>query len=297
MARWDGVDEFVQVVESGGFAAAAGALGVSKAHVSKQVRLLEDRLGTRLLQRTTRRQALTEAGERFYRRCVALIDEFDDLQTTLQEAREVPHGKLRISVAGAFAERYVAPVCAEFSARYPQVQLELVFDNRIVDLVQEGFDLAIRYGELKASTLVARRIAPRHLRVCASPEYLRRHGVPERPEALREHECLLGTSEHWLFRGDGGTQRLRVNGRWRSNNGMALVMAARQGLGLTQLPDFYVEEDLRSGRLQAVLSEWELGDVGVWAIYPHRRHLTAKVRLLVDWLAQAFQPQPPWHTG
>jgi len=297
MSRWDGVDEFVQVVESGGFGAAARTLGVSKAHVSKQVQQLEDRLGVRLLHRTTRRQALTEAGEHFYRRCLQLIGEFGELESSLSEAQQTPRGKLRISVAATFAERYVAPVCAEFAARYPEVQLELLFDNRIVDLIEEGFDLAIRYGELKSSALVARRIAPRHLYVCASPDYLRRHGRPQRPEDLRGHSCLVGTSDQWLFRGSDGTQYLRVHGRWRSNNGMALLTAARAGLGLTQLPDFYVEDDLHQGRLVAVLPEWELGDVGVWAIYPHRRHLSAKVRILVDMLAAAFQPRAPWEVA
>lgn len=294
MNRWDGIDEFVQVVESGGFAAAARDLEVSKAHVSKQVRRLEDRLGVRLLHRTTRRQALTEAGEHFYRRAVELIGELQGLQAALEVEGAVPRGRLRVSVAGAFAERYLAPVCAEFMARYPEVQLELVFESRVVDLIREGFDLAIRYGELESSELVARRIAPRRLYLCASPGYLAEHGVPAAPAELREHQCLVGSSEHWVFRGEHGSQRLRITGRWRSNNGPALLAAARAGLGLTQLPDFYVEDDLRQGRLQAVLREWEVGDVGVWAVFPHRRHLPARVRLFVDALAAAFQPHPPW---
>lgn len=295
MSRWDGIDEFVQVVESGGFAAAARALGVSKAYVSKRVRQLEDRLGVRLLQRTTRRQSLTSAGEHFYRRCAQLSQELSELEASLSAAQEVPRGRLRISVAASFAERYVAPVCAEFAARYPAVQMELVFDNRVVDLVEEGYDLAIRYGELRSSALVARRIAPRRLYVVASPDYLEHQGAPVRPEDLREHACLVGTSDQWLFRGEGGGhRRLRVSGHWRSNNGMALLTAARRGLGLTQLPDFYVEEDLAQGRLQAVLREWELGDVGVWAVYPHRRHLPLKVKLLVDMLAAQFEPRAPW---
>lgn len=205
MSRWTGIDEFVQVVESGGFTAAARALGVSKAHISKQVRQLEDRLGIRLLHRTTRRQALTEAGEQFYQRCTQLIGELDELSAALGEAQEIPSGRLRISVAGAFAERYLAPACAEFMTRYPRVQIELVFDNRIVDLIEEGFDLAIRYGELKQSDLVARRIAPRRLHVCASPAYLERHGVPTRPDQLRSHSCLVGSSDYWIFRGADAT--------------------------------------------------------------------------------------------
>lgn len=297
MSRWTGIDEFVQVVESGGFTAAARALGVSKAHISKQVRQLEDRLGIRLLHRTTRRQALTEAGEQFYQRCTQLIGELDELSAALGEAQEIPSGRLRISVAGAFAERYLAPACAEFMTRYPRVQIELVFDNRIVDLIEEGFDLAIRYGELKQSDLVARRIAPRRLHVCASPAYLERHGVPTRPDQLRSHSCLVGSSDYWIFRGADGAQRLRISGNWSSNNGIALLAAARAGLGLAQLPDFYVEDDLQAGRLRTVLQDWELGDVGVWAVYPHRRHLSAKVRLLIDHLAAAFQPRPPWQQG
>lgn len=295
MSRWAGVDEFVQVVESGSFTAAARELGVSKAHVSKQVRDLEDRLGIRLLHRSTRRQALTEAGEQFYLRCTQLIGELDELSAQLGEAQDTPQGRVRISVAGAFAERYLAPACAEFMARYPQVSIELNFDNRIVDLIDEGFDLAIRYGELRQSGLVARRIAPRRLHVCASPEYLAARGVPTRPEQLRAHACLVGSSDTWIFRGESGAvQRLRVSGNWRSNNGIALLAAARAGLGLVQLPDFYIEDDLQANRLQLVLQDWELGDVGVWAVYPHRRHLSAKVRFLIEHLSAAFQPKPPW---
>ena len=297
MSRWAGIEEFVQVVESGSFTAAARALGVSKAHVSKQLRQLEDRLGIRLLHRTTRRQALTEAGEQFYRRCTQLIGELDELSDALGEAQETPSGRLRISVAGAFAERYLAPACAEFMVRYPQVRIELIFDNRIVDLIQENFDLAIRYGELQQSDLVARRIAPRRLHVCASPAYLQRHGIPTRPDQLRAHNCLVGSSDYWIFRGKDGLRRLRIDGNWSSNNGIALLAAARAGLGLAQLPDFYVEDDLQAGRLQTVLQDWELGDVGVWAVYPHRRHLSAKVRLLIDYLVAVFQPKPPWQVS
>ncbi len=296
MSRWDGMDEFLQVVESGGFAAAARALGVSKAHVSKQVRALEDRLGVRLLHRTTRRQALTEAGERFYRRGLQLAAELEELQAAIGEEHETPRGRLRISVAGAFAARYVAPVCAEFMAQYPLVRIELNFNSRIVDLIEEGFDLAIRYGQLEESGLVARRIAPRRLYVCAAPSYIARHGAPMQPQELRRHPCLIGSSDHCLSRDPDNDrlQRLRVAGRWRSNNGDALLAAGRSGLGIIQLPDFYVDDDLREGRLLPLLGDWAVGDVGVWAVYPHRRHLPAKVRLLIEMLAETFQPQPPW---
>lgn len=294
MSRWAGVDEFISVVESGGFSAAAKTLGVSKAHVSKQVRQLEERLGTRLLHRTTRRQALTEAGEVFYQRCTQLAGELDELAAELGEAQETARGLLRVSVGGAFAERYLAPACAEFMLQHPGIQIELIFDNRIVDLIQENFDLAIRHGPLNKSGLIARQIAPRQLHICASPTYLEQHGVPTRPEHLRSHNCLVGSSDHWLLRSENGVRRMRVNGNWSSNNGVALLAAARAGLGLVQLPDFYIEDDVRAGRLQAVLPEQALADVGVWAVYPHRRHLPAKVRLLVEHLVDAFQPRPPW---
>lgn len=294
MARWDGIHEFVSVVEAGGFAAAARRLGVSKAHLSRQVKQLEERLGVRLLQRTTRRQALTEAGDVFYRRCQQLNYELDDLEAQLAGAATEPRGRLRISLAAAFTERYVVPVIADFAQRHPRLQIELDFNNRLVDLVAEGYDLAIRYGQLRDSSLVARRLAPRRLYVCASASYLERRGEPLRPEDLAEHDCLIGSSDYWQFRGAAEPRQLRVSGRWRSNNGTALRAAARSGLGLTQLPDFYVERDLAQGRLRAVLREWELGDVGVWAVYPHRTLLPAKVRLLVDALVVAFQPGAPW---
>lgn len=294
MSRWTGIDEFISVIECGGFSAAAKTLGVSKAHVSKQVRQLEERLGTRLLHRTTRRQALTEAGDIFYRRCTQLAGELDELSAELGEAQETASGLLRVSVGGAFAERYLAPACAEFMLQHPKIQIELIFDNRIVDLIQDSFDLAVRHGPLNKSGLVARQIAPRQLHICSSPAYLEQHGTPTRPEHLRNHNCLIGSSDHWLLRNENGIRRIRVNGNWSSNNGMALLAAARAGLGLVQLPDFYVEDDLRTGRLQAVMESWALADVGVWTVYPHRRHLPAKVRLLVEHLSTAFQPQPPW---
>src|SRR5450631_1082456 len=219
MNHWEGIDEFVQVVKSGGFAAAARDLGVSKAHISKQVMRLEDRLGVRLLQRTTRRQALTEAGLKFYERCVEMVGEMEALKSSLAQVQMEPRGKIRISVAAAFAEEFIAPAVAEFAVRYPEIEVDLNFDQHIVDLVREGFDLAIRYGPLAESTLVARRIARRRLHVCASPEYLLRRGIPARIDDLRSHECLVGTSDHWLFLGEEGIRRVRIAGRWRSNNG------------------------------------------------------------------------------
>jgi len=194
-----------------------------------------------------------------------------------------------LSVAAAFAEEFVAPAVAEFAVRYPGIEVELNFDQHIVDLVREGFDMAIRYGPLAESTYVARRIAPRRLHVCASVEYLARRGTPVRIDDLRDHDCLIGTSDQWLFRGDTGMRRVRVNGRWRSNNGRALLAATRQGLGLTQLPDFYVADDLKRGRLQTVLGGWEVDDVGVWVVYPSRRLLSANVRLMIDHLAAVLQ--------
>jgi len=293
MNHWEGIDEFVQVIKSGGFAAAGRSLGVSKAHVSKQIVRLEDRLGVRLLHRTTRRQALTEAGAQFYEHCNHWIAEIETLAASLVDVQSVPHGKLRISVAAAFAEDFVAPAVAEFAARYPGIEVELNFDQHIVDLVREGFDMAIRYGPLAESAFVARRIAPRRLHVCASVDYLARRGTPVRIDDLREHDCLIGTSDQWLFKGETGIRRVRVNGHWRSNNGRALLAATRRGLGLTQLPDFYVADDLKHGRLQSVLGGWEVDDVGVWIVYPSRRLLSLNVRLMIDHLAATLQPLRP----
>lgn len=289
MSRWDATEIFVTVVETGSFSAAAQALKLSKSHVSRQVSRLESRLGTQLLQRTTRKLALTQTGTVYFERCRELVHQLSDLESTIIDTHEKPMGTLRLTVAGAFGERYVAPAAAEFMRRYPDVSVNLDFTSRLVDLVSEGYDLAIRAGVLKDSSLVARRIAERRLLVCASRDYLSDRGQPASLADLRQHHCLVGSVPTWRFREQNGHHiDLKIQGNWRSNNGYALLAAARKGLGLVQLPEFYVHDDIAAGRLLPVLEKYQPTDTAVWAIYPGNKHLSPKVSLFIDHLVASF---------
>lgn len=290
MRHWEAVEVFVAVVEQGSFSAAAQSLGISKSHASRQLSRLENHLGVQLLRRSTRRLKLSEIGEAYYQRCRNILAQIDETEQAVMQQQASPRGNLRVTVAGAFGERYVAPAAAEFLTRYPAVNLHLDFNNRNVDLLEEGYDLAIRAGVLKDSSLIARRIAERRLVICASRDYFDRYGLPLSVADLREHRCLVGSLPTWRFREpDGQHSELKVEGPWRSNNGHALLAAARRGLGLVQLPEFYVYEDLQAGRLQAVMADYQPTDTAVWAVYPGNRHLSAKVSAFVDFLAEQFR--------
>jgi len=288
--HWEAVEVFVAVVEQGSFSAAAQHLGMSKSHASRQLSRLENHLGVQLLTRSTRRLVLSEIGEAYFQRCKSILGQMQETEQAVMQQQASPQGNLRVTVAGAFGERYVAPAAAEFLKRYPAVNLQLDFNNRNIDLLEEGYDLAIRAGVLKDSSLIARRIAERRLLICGSRDYFDLYGVPSSVEDLREHSCLVGSLPTWRFRDSRGQHvELKVEGRWRSNNGHALLAAARRGLGLVQLPEFYVYEDLQAGRLQAVMQNYQPADTAVWAVYPHNRHLSAKVSAFVDFLAEQFR--------
>lgn len=289
MSRWDAAEIFVAVVEAGSFSAAARALKLSKSHVSRQVSRLENRLGTQLLQRTTRKLALTQTGAVYFEQCRDLVNQLSELESAIIDTHEKPMGTLRMTVAGAFGELYVAPAAAEFMRRYPDINIVLDFTSRVVDLVSEGYDLAIRAGVLKDSSLIARRIAERRLLVCASRDYLSRHGQPLHLSDLRRHNCLVGSLPSWRFRDQNGHHiDLKIQGSWRSNNGYALLAAARKGIGLVQLPEFYVHDDIAAGRLLPVLEKHQPTDTAVWAIYPSNKHLSPKVSLFIDHLVSSF---------
>lgn len=287
MSKLDGLDIFVKVAELGNFSAAAEQLQVSKAHVSRQVSRLEERLGVQLFERSTRKVALTELGEAFYLRTRDNLQALEDAQRSVMDLQEVPQGNLRIAAAGLFAERHVAPAAASFMQRYPELNIELNFSDRMVDLIGEGFDLAIRSGMLKDSSLIARRITSRRIMLCASPAYLQQHGQPESLEDLKQHNCLQGASSSWHFKtAQGRNAEYKVAGNWSSNNGYAVLQAGLQGLGLLQLPEFYVQEAIDQQQLISLLETFEPKDNGIWAVYPSNRHLTAKVRLFVEHLIE-----------
>jgi DNA-binding transcriptional LysR family regulator len=287
--RWESIEAFERVVRLESFSRAAEDLGVSRSHISRQIAALENRLDAQLLLRTTRKVSPTEVGHAFYLRCREILDNLAEAEQGIVDLQERPRGILRVTVGGAFGEDFIAPATVEFMREHPDLSVELDFSNRLIDLISEGYDLAVRAGTLKDSSLIARRICNRKLLTCASPAYLERNGNPSTIHALTNHNCLLGTLETWRFREGGKNFDLRVQGNWRSNNGRALLNAARLGLGVVQLPSFYLEADLADGKLVTVLDPYNPTDTGIWAVYPHNRHLSAKVRLFVNFLAERFQ--------
>jgi DNA-binding transcriptional LysR family regulator len=292
---------FASVAELGSFSAAAQALGLSKSAVSKQVSQLEARLGARLLQRTTRRLSLTEAGRALLARGQRVAAELDGVEADLGAVTGPPRGLLRVSAPMSFGQRHLAPLLPGFLAAYPAVQIELDLTDRVVDLIGERFDAAVRVGRLPDSTLVARRIAPARRVVCAAPAYLAKHGVPRTPAALREHACLdytyLAAPGGWPFGNGRRTRRIAVQGPLSSNNGEVLREAALAGLGIALLPTFIVGDDLRAGRLRSLLAAYECWDAAIFVVYPATRHLAPKLRAFVDFFATHCGPHPPWDAG
>ncbi|WP_110667832.1 LysR substrate-binding domain-containing protein [Salinicola halophilus] len=286
MSRWDGIEAFVAVVRLGTFSRAAASLKVSSSHVSRQVSQLEQQLGTPLLYRTTRQIRLTDGGAVYFEHCRALLDGFREAEDALNALQTQPQGRLALSCATTFGERFIAPLVNDFHRRYPQLDVHLHFTNRSVELIDEGFDVAIRMGVLKDSSLLARRLCDRREYVVGSPDYFQRMPAPHSLSELTHHSCLVGSRDSWLFQVDGRRREIKVSGNWRGNSGPALLDAACKGLGLAQLPDYYVEEALARGELVSVLDRYQFTDTAVWAVYPRHRQLSSKIRLLVDFLAQ-----------
>jgi len=296
MSRLEEAEIFVHVVKAGSFTAAAAELAVTKSHVSKQISRLEERLDTRLLQRSTRQLALTEPGQAYYERCaeaLAAVTDAEDAATALQGR---PQGTLRVTVPASFGSRYLEPLLADFQTEHPQLLLDVLFADRFVDIMAEGYDVALRWGVLPDSSLVARKICSALLVVCGSPEYLAAHGEPRAPEDLGEHSCLryAYNPEHdkWRLHGPAGEVAVAVSGRLRANSGHHLVVAACHGLGLAFVPEFHAADALRDGKLRRVLPQW--GDEKqLWALFPHARHLAVKVRAFVDFMAERLR-SPEW---
>lgn len=286
MSNWEGVSEFVAVAEAGSFTRAADRLGISTAQVSRQVSALEGRLSTKLLYRTTRKVSLTEAGRVYYQHCRQVLDGLEEAERALTDLNQVPKGRLRLTAPVTYGETMLAPLVNDFVLRYPELQVEMELTNQKLDLVAEGYDLAIRLGKLTDSTMMARKLGSRTLHVCASPQYISAHGEPHSLSELAQHNCLPGTLDYWRFRERGTPRNIRVSGSIRCNSGRALVDAALKGIGIVQLPDYYVDEDLESGRLVSLLAHYREQDDGIWGVYPHNRHLSPKVSMLLDFLAQ-----------
>lgn len=283
MGGWDGIDEFVAVATAGSFAGAATAMNLSRTHMSRAVAGLEDRLQVRLFNRTTRKVTLTSSGEVFFGQCRRLVMDRDDALAIASEQGD-PQGEFRITCSTALGARYIAPLAQSFSRRFPKIRIDLDLSNRVLDLVAEGFDLAVRTGHLPTSSLIATRIATRQLFTCAAPDYLARAGTPLVIADLDRHDCLVGMSSLWHFSDRGRDTLYKPTSRWRCNNGQVVLAAALGGMGLCQLPDFYVIEALRTGKLIPVLEAHASPVEPIWAVYPSRRHLSPKVAHFVQLL-------------
>ena len=298
MDRFVELSALVRTVDRGSQAAAARELGLTPAMVGRYIQGLEDRLGTRLLNRTTARQSLTEAGAAFYSRASAILEQLEEADTVASERQAEPRGTLRVNAPMSFGSRHLAAAIAEFCGRCPGVQIELVLNDRVVDLIEEGYDVAVRIGRLADSGLVARRLATCRLVACASPGYLAHRGWPDAPADLLRHNCLLysyaGNGGAWRFHSAHGEQEIRLSGNLIANNGDALLAAALTGQGIILQPTFIVAEALRQGRLVQVMPGWRLADLSVHAVYPSARHLAPKVRSFVDFLVGRFRDPPPW---
>ena len=290
MRRWDGIDEFIQVVEMGSFTAAAEKLGVSKSFISKQIGLLEDRLDTRLLQRTTRKLTLTDIGEAFYEQCTVLSAQYNQMESIVADLQHKPRGSFKIATNGTYGLNYTAEALAAFSKLYPELNIEVTSTYGDVDVVAEGYDLAFRYGYLEDSTLVARQVGGHKLSLCATADYFDRYGIPQSREELGQHNCLASMQRTWYFNSGYKEEpnKVRVQGSWRSDDGDAIRAAACKGIGLAQLPNFYIREAVSSGKLQVVEQDWACYYRETWAVYPNARHLPMKVSLFLDYLRAYF---------
>src|SRR5262249_44141587 len=286
-------------VEAGSFAAAARQFGISPEMAGNHVRALERHLGVRLLNRSTRRLHLTEAGGGYFERCSRILSDIEEAEAEASTLQKTPSGLLRIAGPLTFGALHLGPAISDYMTRYPSVTVDVSLSDRHVNLIDEGFDVAIRIGEPADSTLVARRLTSACLVLCASPAYLERAGRPERPADLTRHACLvyadLRSPRTWRFTaGDGQTETIQITGPFSSNNPQLLALLALAGHGLILWPSFAVGADILAGRLMPLLTEWRSRELSIWALYPHRSLLSAKVRTFVDFLAERFKPDPEW---
>jgi DNA-binding transcriptional LysR family regulator len=301
MDRFAAMQAFRGVAELGSFTAVAKRLGQSKSVVSKQIAGLEQQLGVRLLNRTTRRIQLTEAGQRYYERCRQILGELEDLELSMQAVHERPSGQLRVTVPVSFGQRHLAPLLPGFLATHPEISVDVTLDDRHIDLVAGGVDAAVRISDLGDSSLIARRLSSCQGWVCAAPEYLERVGIPREPADLADHNCLIYSyaphaSEWQLTDVNGRRHRVPVTGNLRANNGETLLEAAIQGTGLILIPDFIAADAVNTARLQRVLTDYDAGQLGIYIVYPYTRHVSARLRAFIEYLVDALGSDsgPPW---
>lgn len=290
---------FVQVVDSGSFTATAERLGLSKSVVSKYVTRLENQLGARLLNRTTRRLSLTEVGRVFYARSLRGLQEIEDAKAEVSRLQGEPRGTLRLNAPMSFGVLHIAPAIPDFLSQYPDLSVDMNLDDRIVDVVEEGFDVSVRISELPDSSLVARRVGPCRHAVVAAPSYLERFGTPRTPSDLRDHNIITyryqQSAGEWHFRSpDDKPVSVPVSGPVQMNNSLAIREALLGGVGITRTPTFVVGRDIQEGRLIPILRDYRALEVSIYLVYPERRHLSPKVRAFVDFITARITETPYW---
>ena len=291
MSSFEGIKEFIAVAEAKGFSAAARNLGVSTSHVSRRIAALEARLGAPLVARSTRHVRLTEAGELYYQRCLDLVNDLDEANRAVSPHHLMLSGTLRVSAAGEFAEHHLTPALLSFAKEHPKLSIHMDFNARFVNIVEEGVDFAVRYGKLTGAGQTARKLVDRGMIAMASREYLERKGIPQTPEALSDHDCLLTNRETWSFARPGSdkTVEVRVSGRWRANSGRCIVAACQAGLGIAYMPRSSYGEALSDGSLVPVLEGYTTMDYTTWLVYSDQKHLSTRARLAIDFLLDHFK--------
>lgn len=286
MKYLEGIAEFCAVADVGNFTGAANKLDTSVAQISRKVASLEKQLGVKLLQRTTRSVSLTEAGTQYFQQAMPALKALEDAQLAVSALQASPQGLIKLTAPVAFGEAFIAPLLNTFMQKYAGISVQCTFSNEKLDIVEQGLDLAIRIGKLEDSTLVAKKLATRNLFVCGSRDYFKEQGQPKSIEELKEHSLLVGSQPYWRLLIDNKIQSIPVQGRVRYNSGNALCSAAVAGLGIAQLPGFYVRKALASGQLIELFPEYKDKQEAIWAVFPSNRNVAPKIRLLVDFLAQ-----------
>jgi DNA-binding transcriptional LysR family regulator len=301
MDRFENMNAFIRVVEAGSISGAAERLGVAKSAVSRRLKELEEHLGVELFHRTTRRMNLTDTGRAFYHQSVRILEDILEAELATSQAHGTLKGRLKIALPSSFGLMHMGPAISGFSQAHPKIEFDLDFNDRVVDLIQEGFDLAIRIANLPDSSLIARRFAPIQFVMCASPVYLEQMGMPQSPDELRDHQCLvyslLRDFEYWHLTDSNGEEiRTKIHPYLKASTGEFLRDAAVEGLGIILLPSFIAYKEIERGALVPILKDYKLPQMDAYAIYPQTRHLSQRVRAFVDFLIKRFEGTPYWDT-
>ncbi len=293
MDKLTSMNVFVKVARAGSFAAAARELGISRAMATKHIMFLEKQLHTRLFNRTTRSLSLTEAGAAYLERCQEVLLDVEEMEAAITHLQHEPRGVLKISAPPVIGATQIAPALTDYMKEYPHIDVDMALHGGHTDLIEEGFDIGIWLGELSDTSLVARKLARSQLVVCASPDYLAQKGVPEQPEDLEEHSCLVNWAmaprNKWLFKGVLGKLEIKVSGRMQANMADPIRIGAINGLGIVMLPRYIVGRDIEKGKLQPILEDYAIEPMPIHAVYPHRKYLSTKVRIFIEYL-QAWLP-------